>query len=133
MNKPKDLLLSVTLTLLLLIMGGAVLYPLVLGNISGLSTRFNPQYCATLFLALAVAVGFVTCLDVPERIRRSKHLTGQALLIIYLAIFLYFVFGFSGVIERYGAISRVSIIIIVTTFGLWSIVRVIRYALAPST
>jgi hypothetical protein len=105
-----------------------VLYPVAVSGVGELSIRFNPQPTATRCMELTGFVGFITCFDIPERIRRSKYLSAQAFLVAYLATFLYFVFGFLPVVLKYRVGGRVLIIGVVITVVLWSVLNVIKHS-----
>lgn len=131
-DNKKESIVGITIFLILASLGAMVLYPVAVSGVGELSIKFDPQYTATRCLELTGFVGFITCFDISERIRRSKYLSAQALLVAYLAMFLYFVFGFLPVVLKYRAGGRVLIIGVVITVVLWSALKVIQHTVQAS-
>jgi hypothetical protein len=126
-DRTKETILGIGLCLVLISIAAIILYTVVESGVRALGLKYDPQYAATSCLELAAFVAFITCFDIPERIHRSKYLSDLAVLIVYLGMFLFFVFGFLSEILRYRVGGRVVIIAVLVILGSWSIAKVIQH------
>ena len=125
-NSRKDFWLGLSICVISLALSAVVIYPLVTFGILSLSVKFDAQRKATGFLLLGAVVAFITYFDLPERIRKSEALSSQAILLCYLSVFSFFVFGFSSVFSTVGIIGKVLIFSVLVAIDILSLFYLIR-------
>jgi hypothetical protein len=121
-----EILLGILICLILLVISAAVATPILSSGIGGLPTYFVTECESSVFLLLFVAISFIACFDVPERIRRSDYLRGQAFLLAFTAFVIYVALRFLTNLPKIGTFTGSAVIGIIALLGFTSIVRVIR-------
>jgi 4-amino-4-deoxy-L-arabinose transferase-like glycosyltransferase len=121
-----EIAFGIVVCVTLLRISSAVAIPILSSGIGGLRTYFDSDCESTVFLMLFVAVSFIACSDVPERIRHSYYLSGQAILLAATAFVIYVTLRFLINLPRIGTFTGSAVIGITALFGLTSVVRVIR-------
>jgi len=126
-SKASEVVLGVAIVVILFTITMTVAIPLLSSGIGSLI--FFGKCTSTLFLGLFTVVGFIAFSDYPERIRKSKYLSGQAVLLAYTAFVLYLVFRFIDAISQFGSVAGFVIVGIVSILGLLAVIRAINHAI----
>jgi hypothetical protein len=121
-----EIALGITICATLLGISAAVATPILSSGIGSLPTYFDTECESSAFLLLFVAVSFIVCFDVPERIRCSDYLSGQAILLASTAFVIYVTLRFLVNLPRIATFTGSAVIGIIALLGLTSVVRVVR-------
>jgi hypothetical protein len=121
-----EIVLGIIICRALLTISAVVAIPILSSGIGSLPTYFHAECDSSLYLLLFVVLGFIACFDVPERIRRSDYLRGQAFLLASTAFVIYVTLRFLVNLPRIGAFTGSAVIGIIVLLGLTSVVRVMR-------
>jgi hypothetical protein len=99
-DQRKEIAIGLGLCGILLALGAAVLFPVVVSGVDALRQKYYDP-ANSWYLTVAMFVAMMVSFDISDRIRRSKYLCSQAILFVYLMMFFYFVFGFLPLVLEY--------------------------------
>ena len=128
-QKSKEALLGLAICVTLLAVAALAAYRIFDWVAVGAAKIGEAERAASSYLELAAFIAFITVFDIPERIRKSRYLSSQTVLLVYLAFFLYFVFGFFSEVLNYREFARVAVLATVLIFALISVIRAVRHGL----
>jgi hypothetical protein len=132
-RKTTEVIVGIVICMILLAISAAIVKPILSSGIGNLPTYFDTECESSFYLLLFVAVAIMACLDLPERIRRSDYLRGQAALLAGAAFVIYVALRFFSHLPQIGAFTGFAVVGTVGGLGLICIIRVLRNVVLVKT